>query len=377
MPQAILAPIRYARYALGFDARILARDYWMILQGKHRRAIRERKGTCTLPIRLTRAVIVATYPQGSEIFSTVNLLDALVANGFYVIVVSSRELDEHLSAELLPHCHCLLERHNIGHDFGAYKFGLEWFQRQDFLGRVEVLGLANDSMFYPKRFAEELGTLLSCEHPWMGLYESFVWHHHVQSFLQLFRREVFDAPCFKSFWSRYRPLSLRRHAIHKGEIGLSGCLQAAGYASSVLYTTSRLRGDLMRRLGQGKNEDLPLHRILRLSLNDDYFAALATAAQSNLTPGFVVEELVSRVVRQGELHNPTHGVGLLCNYLYGAPLKRDLCYRGTHTIADLVALSHEFDEAEKAKILSDLRRKGLYVSLMTKRQRHLFDTSRI
>jgi hypothetical protein len=376
MLEAILSWVRHIRFGLPFDTKILARDYWLMLLGRHRRAIRERRGSRTLPIKLTRAAIVAIYPQGSEIFSTLNLLDALAANGFYVILVSGRRLDESLSAGLLPRCHALIERHNIGHDFGAYQFGLAWFRGQEFLSGVEVLGLANDSMFYPKSFSGELETLLSSGDDWAGLYESFVWHHHVQSFMQFFRHSVFTSPGFTSFWARYRPLSLRLHAIHKGEIGLSRSLRAAGHSACVLYTTSRLRDDLMRRLSRS-NDDLRLHRILRLCLKDDYFAALATAAQSDLAPGFVAEELVSRVAVQGELHNPTHSVGLLCNHLYGAPLKRDLCYRGTHTIADLVGLCHEFDEAEKGKMLSDLRRKGLYVSLMSKRERYLFGSSRI
>ena len=198
----------------------------------------------------------------------------------------------------------------------------------------------------------------------------------MQSFLQLFSRAVFASPGFTSFWERYRPLSLRLHAIHEGEIGVSRALLSAGHRPCVLYTTARLRDDLARKLN-GTNDDLSLHRIMRLSLQEEYFAALATGAQSELTPGFLAEELTSRVAARGELHNPTHSVGLLCNRLYGAPLKRDLCYRGTHTIADLVALCQEFDAAEKREMLTDLRRKGLYVSLMTKRQRYLFDTGRI
>ena len=98
---AVLAFARDKRFGLPFDARILARDYCAMLTGRHQRIVRKRKGSRTLPIKLARAAIVAIFPQGSELFSTRNLIDALAVKGFYVIVVSSRALDDRMSRELL------------------------------------------------------------------------------------------------------------------------------------------------------------------------------------------------------------------------------------------------------------------------------------
>jgi hypothetical protein len=59
-----------------------------------------------------------------------------------------------------------------------------------------------------------------------------------------------------------------------------------------------------------------------------------------------------------EYKNPTHSAGMLLNYMYHAPLKRDLALTGIHCIADLVTLTKGFSDFERECMGYSLRRRG-------------------
>lgn len=60
----------------------------------------------------------------------------------------------------------------------------------------------------------------------------------------------------------------------------------------------------------------------------------------------------------------------------GTPIKRDLAYRGTYQIGDILRLARGYSEEELAAMAEDLRAKGLPVSLRGLK-RILFKAGRI
>jgi len=54
---------------------------------------------------------------------------ALRAHGYRIVFVSQADSTPDLEL-LAPDCIALFHRRNIGHDFGAYRFGLRWLRTQ-------------------------------------------------------------------------------------------------------------------------------------------------------------------------------------------------------------------------------------------------------
>jgi hypothetical protein len=60
-----------------------------------------------------------------------------------------------------------------------------------------------------------------------------------------------------------------------------------------------------------------------------------------------------------EIHNPTHIAGLIFQHYTGAPLKRDVCYRGSFSIEQIMENLVGFDDEALQEIRRDLERRAL------------------
>lgn len=370
-------------------------DFWQVhIRRRDRVVYREREGALP-PARPGRVAIVAVCPSPDSLPFTRNLLRALSGAGFYVLVVSSRRLPEAIAAMLATDCHHLIERAPVGRDFGSYKLGLAWLERKGTrLAAAEALILANDSLFYPKCFGAELERMLADPAEWQCLFENFEPHYHAQSFFLLFRRPVFTSAAFRGFWARYRPYSSRRYAIRHGEVVLSATLQKAEFIPKAAYSSTRL----VERLLAG-NPGWDLAQLAERSpaanwetRRQEIFASAARAAaaaallneQSGAAGAGLVPaasgprnappptETLANIERVHWAHrighsfenaNPTHTGAIILHGLFGAPIKRDVCYRGTHDIFQVLRFASGFDEAEREAMDRDLRLRGLPVSM--------------
>jgi len=350
-----------------------------------------------VPNHMSRVAVVAIYPSDSGLTFTVNLLNALIKANCYILVISSARLPKAMSASLLPCCHQLIERASVGRDFGSYRYGLQWIDRfPDRFRNLQTIVLANDSMFYPKSFDREVERMLADPAEWQCLFESYDIQLHAQSFFLVFGRSVFTSPAFRNFWARFRPYSSRVHAIHRGEVGLSRVLCRSGWACKATYTSSRIVSALLEH-----EEDMDLLWLGELSPSEEWdisrtklFAA-AAALMRNAAPEQEISttgclsasagsdreqqrlmsnkadfrpdilerrKWIHRIGQRCELSNPTHSVALLVNVLFGGPIKRDVCYRGTLDIFQVVQHAAGFDAREREAMERDLVRRGLPAS---------------
>ena len=95
-----------------------------------------------------------------------------------------------------------------------------------------------------------------------------------------------------------------------------------------------------------------------LSLRFVWPVALSSATRPT-DSRILTQNMIAAFIRQAEDTNQSHGLALCANRLLRAPvLKRDLCYRGFCSIAALLQRIEGFDEAERAEMLLELRRKG-------------------
>jgi hypothetical protein len=176
---------------------------------------------------------------------TRNLIDAVARSRLNLVIVSNAQLHDTFRSTLLESCHLLVERVNLGRDFGAYKDGIAIIRSR--YSNIDRLIIMNDSMFFFEKGLDHLIAALDGEDDFIGLTEVLEIHYHVQSFMLSFGRRVLYHEKFLNYWQKYRPISTRRWAIHKGEVGLTRRLTRAGFKPVVLYHGGQLLDHLRNK----------------------------------------------------------------------------------------------------------------------------------
>lgn len=339
-------------------------------------------------------VIFVLYARSPLPAFTRNLLDAIDRSALNLIVVSNTALDPYLKAQLLDKSYLLIERANLGRDFGAYRDGVSVLLRHT--KDVDRLVLLNDSLFFFDRGLDQFIARLSGDQEFIGVTEVFEFHYHVQSYALSFGRHVVNSKEFRRFWRRYRPISSRRWSIHNGEVKLTRRLTKAGFRPHILYQAAELVPHLQTRsvrellesvclLPTAVREKLYLEfdSILGGEGHPDSIAAIEAIAHGVRTfgnrPGaargegalqkimaqaesmerWSFEIFVNRIVAAIAAHNQVHAGGFLFARYLGLPvIKRDIFYRQVYTLEDIHRIIGELARPLRDEMMADLRRAG-------------------
>jgi len=338
----------------GIKARII---YALNATGGHTKLVfEEYEGSLDRPTDIRRAVVIALYPNENNMPFTINLMKGFTNAGFFVLGVSAKILPMHMREQLSANCHHIIERSNVGHDFGSYQAGVFWIQQQSFYTSLDTLAIANDSMFYGASITGIINDILCLPGEWFGLFANYYMGLHVQSFFEIFHKSVLQSEAFRSFWAKYKPLSSRVHTICKGEVGLSSALLKAGFNPSVLYSGEVVKRAVISRLSTDPHDMDVLH------------ALVLKVDEKKPTPFVLgvyppIHVLTKEIGRIAENCNPTHSFGLLCNTLFEAPIKCDLAFRGTATIADILTCAKGYSDKELEAMRRLLHCKGIPASI--------------
>jgi hypothetical protein len=293
-----------------------------------------------------KLALLVVYNRGPLPAFTRSLIEALNRSEFDLAVVSNGELDAATRSYVLDRCRLLIERANIGRDFGGYKDGIAILQRR--YPELEKLLLANDSVFYLPQGLDGLLAEFAGEGDVIGVSEIFEHHYHVASFLVCFGKRVLSSTAFRNFWRRYVPIGTRRWVILRGEGGLTETLIAAGFKPRVLYQT----GALQRRL-----QDCSLDRLLseaqRLPARArDPLLQKWDGSAANGSATRLAEDIASAI----KLRNQMHYGGFLFRRHLGMPVvKRDLVYRGIYSLQDVLANLDDLDAPLLEAVTADFR----------------------
>ena len=281
--------------------------------------------------------IVVLYPRGPLLKSVTRLISTLVAEQYLVIAVvnKSSQSPEWLAA-LTQLNITLLSRPNVGRDFGAYRVGYLFAERQGLLINARHLIFANDSVYYGPRSQAHIVELLKDEHPWTAMFVNHEFHTHAQSFFLRLSRELFSLPAFHQFWRDYYPSEARKHNIHEGELKLSLTLTALGHSPHVFINADRILSSSLF----GDFTEYEKHTILR-SLS------AAEASQVSIERQAERQAIEALMRAQYLTANITHAQGTLAARVLGAPLKLDLGPGSTPEVLHetLVALGCSAEEA--------------------------------
>ena len=281
--------------------------------------------------------IVALYPRGPLLKSVTRLISTLVAEQYLVIAVmnKSRQSPEWLAA-LAQLNITLLSRPNVGRDFGAYRLGYLFAERQGLLKDAKHLIFANDSVYYGPRSQAHVAELLKDEHPWTAMFVNYEFPNHAQSFFLRFSRELFSLPGFHQFWRDYYPSDKRRHNIHQGEVKLTSTLITLGYTPHGFISADRILSNSLF----GDFTEYEKQNILR-------FCKAAEVSQVPIERQAERQAIEALMRSQFFTKNITHAQGTLAARVLGAPLKLDLGWVTTKEAiyGSLVALGCSAEEA--------------------------------
>ena len=389
---------------------LLVSDFWLALPsfievhvlGAHR-ASETLHDSSQLTEQHDVAIVAMFQPRGL-MPSTRRLLEAFRRRKVAVILVSNAPLPDVELDYLKSMTMVVLQRKNIGRDFGAYQCGLRFLANKNY--EIEKLFLVNDSIYILPGIDNIIEKIQKAEDKYQGLTEIYEYHYHLASHFVALDKTILEDEQFKNFWNGYKPLSTRKHAIWKGEVGLTQALiNGAGIIPNVLFNANDLRAALSGHSHAVKLQDIfklspipyardPNYMYLQIR---DLFIRLASqgadsepsasanqsesqpnCAKTNSQLAFVSEMVCEDVVSYGELRNQSHMFALLfVKYLQYPVLKRDICQRGVYEISTVVQfLSEYLSQSEVEAIEKDLRAKAYPVSVHGLR-RFLFDNGRI
>lgn len=344
-------------------------------------------------LKSSRYVIFVLYTKASLPAFTANLIEAISRTSLNLVVVCNAAIDPAARAFLLDNSHLLIERTNLGRDFGAYRDGISILRRLQ--PNIQRLILLNDSVFFFKRGLDTLLEKLTGTPDFIGLTEVFEFHYHVQSFMLSFGSRVLQNDKFIRFWKKFRPISTRRWSIHNGEVKLTRQLTRAGFRPHILYQAvqlgmymrdrparevleaiqllpealrEKLYGDFQQILG-GEIEPTSVAGLEAIShgirsINpygpkSDQGRLADLSAQAAALDRWSLEVLVNKIVETVSERNQVHVGGFLFVRYLGMPvLKRDIFFREVYTLADIYRILSELQEPLRDEAMSDLRRAG-------------------
>lgn len=187
-----------------------------------------------------RFAIVVKYALFGMTEDFLHLLAALRRQNVNPIVVCNGDIDDSQLEKVSVAAHRVLIRRNIGRDFGAYRAATLFMHKNDI--RPSRLLYLNDSVMFVNGPGLDamVGALVNSEYDVVGAFENHEFIHHVGSYALSVNGKVFADPRIHDFWQRYRPYSLRPHAIRKGELAFSECLMKCGYKTDVVYSAEKL-----------------------------------------------------------------------------------------------------------------------------------------
>ncbi len=309
-----------------------------------------------------RFVVLVVYANSTVPLFTRTFIDSLKASPFDLVVVSNGRLAPTAVSELLNVCCLLIERENIGQDFGGYKDGISIVSGR--FTRIERLVLANDSVFYLNRGLDKLIADLNGEEDFIGVSETYDHHYHVASFLMSFGPRVISNLEFRQFWKRYLPVGTRRWAIFQGEGALTAALLRSGFLPRVLFRAEHLEAQLRVCASGGAAKTLSLlppssrRRVAKSLLHTNGPAATQPSANESVA-ACEPDRFAGAVIAAIMARNQMHAAGFLFREFLGLPLiKRDIFYREIYPLEEIRQALENVEPVMRDEILKDVQQRG-------------------
>src|SRR5262249_17941318 len=156
-----------------------------------------------LPQKGSRFVLFVFYGRDTVPAFTQTAIDAIRRRGLNLVISTNARITQGLREKLLHDCCLLIERVDLGRDFGGYKDGISIIEKR--FGTPDRLILLNDSLFYFAPGVDGLIAALDCDAELVGMCEDLHDDYHIQSFALSVGSRVLRNERVRSYWKKYRP----------------------------------------------------------------------------------------------------------------------------------------------------------------------------
>lgn len=193
--------------------------------------VRQSEGVLPQGSRIAAFLIFQPGPLPASIVETCDLLTGL---GYSVLIVSNGPLRPEARDALLPQVWRLLERPNLGYDFGGYREAVMHLWDQGL--EPEELLILNDSVWILAPVLPAFLSWLAASSGEVGgaVRRSKKGRHWLESYAFRFTRDAFVHHAFRDFWQGYRLVDSKFGVIRQGERDLSVTLGAGGLRLAAL-----------------------------------------------------------------------------------------------------------------------------------------------
>jgi hypothetical protein len=165
--------------------------------------------------------IIAVFPGTSTLGSLERQISLFIAHKYNVIVIVNKNLKSKEWLKELTNLDCtIIQRNNLGADFGAYKLGVSLI-KQKHRDSVSEIIFANDSMFYTPNSTVKLKEFLKEPSKFNCLFFHKQSARHAGSMLLKCDSSIIKQEIFWKFWKEYFPYVLKKQIVRKGEHQLS------------------------------------------------------------------------------------------------------------------------------------------------------------
>ncbi|UHS58215.1 MULTISPECIES: rhamnan synthesis F family protein [Agrobacterium] len=188
------------------------------------------------------------YPDAGVLPSHLNMLDEIINAGITPIVVSNLPLTRDGKKKILNRCSVLIERPNVGYDFGGYRDGILSLSKG--ISRWKRLWLFNDSTWYIPQKTSWFDAVRQRSEDFIGAsststrggVESFrdvhsYWPYsidsnlfHYGSFALSIGPRILSDPAFLRFWRKLNITDDKKQTVVRGELGLTQWVKRHRYS---------------------------------------------------------------------------------------------------------------------------------------------------
>lgn len=201
-----------------------------------------------------RVAIFLVFPKNGLLPSHKQSIAYIRENGYVPFVVSNLPLNEADLAYLRHHSWRVLERPNIGYDFGGYRDA--FLSMQPHINELKRLSFLNDSCWFPipgsknwLKEAENLGldyvgvapgnpVRRAPRHQYKTIewiFDSSLYDFHYCSFALSIGPRILQNINFRQYWKNYRLSNQKTRVIRRGEIGMTRWVIQNGFTHGATY----------------------------------------------------------------------------------------------------------------------------------------------
>lgn len=273
-------------------------------------AKKQRVAVGGLPPR-DRVAVYLIFPKDGVLRSHLRSIEYLVANGYMPLIVSNLPLTSGDREKLLAVCWKLIERPNVGYDFGGYRDAILSLEPQ--ITRLGRLVLLNDSTWFPVpgamnwlAEAEALDVDYAAA-AWSGAvrrpnpaaFEQIEWkvtktlrNFHYASFALSISPRILRDPQFMKFWQGFRLTEDKNRTVRRGEIGLTAWVIRHGYS----HAATTEMDDLATTLENMSDSALRILLGRTIILNDPEISAIKKRIQTADANGTAARRQIEKLI---------------------------------------------------------------------------------